>query len=276
MCGSLSPHPPSLLTAHSRQLCHLPSHFTSLCWQPSISVSITLAACPARCLHYLTNDITPSCVPASACSPIHPSPTPITATLSFSHLRLPLSGPSFRSSLPGCRVSLHINRTLVTAFSASSCLLSPSRCSIFSIMCLHAPTFLTVASFLPSCSLHPSLSPFSSPSPSFPLCPSCLLPLSVLTTYSICHQNPPSLLFHSPSITTLPSFPAVLFSHPSSSIRGIVEAASSSCTSVARHLPPLYSSVPLFSPFFPPLSSLSISLSAVDGGAGCWPKTRRG
>lgn len=73
---SLSPHPPSLLPAHIQQLCHLPGHFTSRCWQPSISVSITLPASPARCLHYLTNDIMPFCVPASACSPTHPSPTP--------------------------------------------------------------------------------------------------------------------------------------------------------------------------------------------------------
>lgn len=84
-------------------------------------------------------------------------PTPSAATLllflSFPHLHLPLSDHLFRSSLPGCRVPLHINRTLVTAFSASSCLLSPSRCSISTIICLHTPTFLTVAS-----SSHPVLS----------------------------------------------------------------------------------------------------------------------
>jgi len=137
---------------HSQQSCHLPGHFASHCWQPSISVSITLPASPALCLHYLTNDIMPFCVPVPALLPLHHS------------LILPLLFPlpvSLHASVlpvvsPRCRVSLHINRTLVTAFSASSCLLSPSRCSIYSIMYLHTPPLLTIAPL--SLLHHPSVS----------------------------------------------------------------------------------------------------------------------
>lgn len=41
-----------------------------------ISVSYTLPASRACSLQYLTNDIMPFCIPASALSPTHPSPTP--------------------------------------------------------------------------------------------------------------------------------------------------------------------------------------------------------
>lgn len=158
--------------------------------------------------------------------------------LRFSSLSLLLSvGLSFRSSLPpGCWDSLHINRTLVTAFSASSCLLSPSRCSISSIMYLHTALLF-----------HPSLSPF------FFLTTFLFSALSflssapsVLTIHSICHPSP-AVFPHPFSVMSLPS-PPVLW---------IVWAA------------PPYLAVSLS------LSSLSISPRAIDGGAGCWPRSRR-
>lgn len=209
--------------------------------RPSHFLLVQLAAC-------IISQIT-LCPPVSWLLPFHPSPTPVTAALlpfsPFSPL-YPSIWPSFRLSLPGCRVSLHINRTLVTALPAIPCLLSPSRCSIFSIMYLHTPTFLTGASFSrPAPSIHLCL-PFPHHLPLFPLCPSCPLPLSVLTTSIICHPNTPSLFFNSSSVTSLSSFPSVLFSHPSSTVCGIVEAASS----VAHHLPPLNLSSPHFS--YPP------------------------
>lgn len=133
------------------------------------------------------------CPPVSWLLLVHPTPSTATLLLflSFPHLHLLLSEHLFRSSLPGCRVPLHINRTLVTAFSASSCLLSPSHCSISTIMCLHTPTFLTVAS-----SSHPVLSiclclPFLHRFHLYRFVLPVFCP-SVLTTYGICHQNPPS------------------------------------------------------------------------------------
>lgn len=120
---------------------------------------------------------------------------------SSSHLPL-----SFRSPLPGCGVSLRVNRTQVTASSA--------RCR--PPLGLHHPP----PPAPPSSSV--SLPLTSSPSLLYPSTP------SVHADYSICHPNPPSL-------PTLP---------------------------VLRYLP-----LPLSSP----LSSLSITLSVIDGGAGRQP-----
>lgn len=180
---------------------------------------------------------------------------------------------SFRLSLPGCRVSLHINRTLVTAFSASSCLLSPSRCSISSIMSLHPHTPLHHSFFLPPVPSIRLCLPFSHHLPLFRfvlpvLCPVCLNYLQYLSPKPSLLPFPFFLHGHPPFLSPCP------VSHPSSPVLWIVEAASSSCSSLPHHIPPLYSSVPLLSPAIH--SSLSISLSAIDGGAGCWPKTRRG
>lgn len=268
VCVSLYlPTHPAFSLPKSQQSCHLPSHFASRCWQPSISVSITLPASPARCLHYLTNDIMPFCVRASACSPTRPSPRSLTATFFLSffffHPRLPPSlHPSvcpFRLSLPRCRVSLHINRTLVTAFSASSCLLSASRCSVSSTY-LHAPTLPRYSLFLP-----PSVSVFlfSHHLTLPPLCPSC--PLNPPRPPRLSELPPVSVIQTLlPSVSILPPSPPFLSCSPNHL--------------KLRLLPvppyPLDSSVPLFLPCY--LSSLSISLSAVDGGAGCRPKTRRG
>lgn len=90
VCAHVTVSPPTqpfffFVTAHSQQLCHLPSHFTSLCWQPSISVSITLPACPARRLHYLTNDITTPPPPTHTHVHItpHPHPTPLSLSVFF-------------------------------------------------------------------------------------------------------------------------------------------------------------------------------------------------
>lgn len=184
-----------------------PGHFASHCWQPSIYVSITLPASPALCLHYLTNDIMPFCVLVPALLPLHRSlilPLLFLLPVSLHASVLPVVSPR-------CRVSLHINRTLVTAFSASSCLLSPSRCSIYSIMYLHTPAPPHHSPFFPPASSIRLCLPLFSQSPSFPLCPSCPLLPSVLTTYNICHPNPPSFFLHSSSIATLPSLPSVLF-----------------------------------------------------------------
>lgn len=214
VCVSLSPHPPSLLPAHNQQSCHLPQPLY-LSLLAAVHLCVHHTSCFSRSLPALFNKMTlcPFASRLSACSPTRPSLT-LFLFPSFSHPYLPPSiRLSFRLSLPRCGVSLHINRTLVTAFSASSCLLSPSCCSISSITYLHTPTPLSPQPLFPSCSLHPSLSPSFSPSPSFPLCPSCPLPPSVLTIHRICHPNPPSFPlspFFPPSPPSLP-FPLSCF-----------------------------------------------------------------
>ena len=263
-CGSLSPHPLSPLPAHSLQLCHLPSHFTSRRWQPSISASITLPASPARRLHYLTKwHYALLRHPLTLLYPLHRG-----HILPPLILHLPPSKPSIRLSLPGCRVSLHINRTLVTAFSASSCLLSPSRCSISSIMFPTPPTLLTVVSlspllFAPSV----SVSPFSHHLPLFRFVLPVLCPPVCLNYLQYLSPSPPPFLILPPSP---PSLPFLFLSESSSPHLLPVLPHLAISLRCARHSSRLLSSPHPF------LSSLSISLSAIDGGAGCRPETRRG
>lgn len=144
-------------------------------WQPSVCVHHTSClSCLLPCIIYQIA----LCPSASQLLLINPR---IAATFFLffpSYFSLsPSIHLSFRLSPPppssNAGFPLHISRTLVTAFSASSCLLSPACCSISSIMYLHAhsPPFFSHSSFHLSPSFSPSTSRFHFVLPV--LCPFC-------------------------------------------------------------------------------------------------------
>lgn len=119
---------PSLLCLN-QQSSHLLNIFILRPWHPSILNVLPASLSPS--LHYLTNDIMPFYIPSSAHSLAHPLPTHILPFI-FSP---PISSSVCPSAL--CltqgRARFHINRTLVTAFSAKSCLFAPCCNLIYSI-----------------------------------------------------------------------------------------------------------------------------------------------
>lgn len=212
----------------------------------------------------------PFWVPASACSPFSHS----TMATFFPFLSHPCLPPAVCPS--GCLspdAGFHytsIGFWLLPSPQAPVFSLPPA--AQFPRLCISTPPPLTLASFTllfppsVSVSLFLTISLFSALS-------FLSFAHSVLSTYSACHPNPPSLFFHSSFITTLPSFPSVLFPTPCSPNRYSCIFFLYLLTSPSLPSRLVYTS---FLPCHPFLSSLSIFLSAVDGGAGCWPKNRRG
>jgi len=124
--------------------------------------------------------------------------------------------------------------------------------------------------FSPSCFLHLS----SSFSHHLPLFCFVLLVLctSILTIFTVTQPVPPSFSILPPSAPSL-RFPLSCFPlFLSCSLTGW--SFISVAMSPPHHLPLLYSSGCLSSNIF--LFSLSIFLSAIDGGVGCWPNTSGG
>lgn len=155
----------------------------------SISMSITLPASCACSLHYLANDILPFCIPASALSPMHPTPTPSQHRSTSSSFHPPSASLSIRLSF---RLSLDagfhytsIGLWLLPSLQAPLSSLPPAAQS--PRLCISTPPWLL---FLPSV----SSSLFLTISLFFALSFLSSSP-SVLTIYSICHANPPPSLF---------------------------------------------------------------------------------
>lgn len=223
----LSPRPPqpfslSITSNHAISPATLP--FAS--WQPSVCVSIThpasRASFPALFIkwHY-------ALLHPSFCSLIHAS-QPHSSSFFFSFLLFPISlhpfvlpfappPPSSNAGFP-----LHINRTLVTAFSASSCLLdyaSPRPQSPFFLPQLLSSVSVFLAIYLP-----------------FPFCPSCTLPLlSQVSTLPVTLALSPSSPPHSSAIC-----------HPS-----VSSSSDSSKLSLCSHVPTSLSRLHPPFPFLP-------------------------
>lgn len=212
------PSSPCFLSAQNQQSCRLPRHFSPCRWRPSISVSIIFPPSCAHSLHYLTNDIMPLCAPASAPSP--PLSPHHVHCLPFPPLPLSISPSICPSGFPPNTGSRYTSIGLwLLPFPQAPVSSLPPGARCLQICILSPPLFFH---FPPSV----SVCPLSRHLPLYSLSFLSSAP-SVLTIYSICHPNPPSSC--SPS-------------HPSSPALGIVKAASSSWSSLLRHLPSLYSS----------------------------------